>query len=85
MSEVVDQLAFDDPTNLNGWNQGFDITYKMEDFIEHPLQVFVVPHSHNDPGMNNNNYGVLRSVIYFGPKLWTISGFLFYFLVTERP
>ncbi|XP_064388295.1 alpha-mannosidase 2x-like [Halichondria panicea] len=50
MSELVDQLAFDDPTNPNGWNQGFDITYKMEDFIEHPLQVFVVPHSHNDPG-----------------------------------
>ncbi len=50
MSDLVDKLAFDDPRNKNGWTQGFDITYNMEDFREQPLQVFVVPHSHNDPG-----------------------------------
>ena len=50
MAEIVDQLSFDDRKATGGWNQGFDISYTMDDFKEQQLQVIVMPHSHNDPG-----------------------------------
>eukprot|EP00270_Netrium_digitus_P020579 TRINITY_DN8522_c0_g1_i1.p1 TRINITY_DN8522_c0_g1~~TRINITY_DN8522_c0_g1_i1.p1 ORF type:complete len:144 (+),score=26.09 TRINITY_DN8522_c0_g1_i1:36-434(+) len=49
MSAVYEELPFD---NAEGgvWRQGWPLEYRGDEWDDERLQIFVVPHSHNDPG-----------------------------------
>ena len=49
MLDMFDIMPFDD-IDGGAWKQGWDVQYDDKSFDDEPLNVFVVPHSHNDPG-----------------------------------
>lgn len=46
---LYDKIQFLD-VDGGAWKQGWDVKYRGDEWDQEKLKIFVVPHSHNDPG-----------------------------------
>lgn len=49
MQDLYNRITFED-IDGGAWKQGWDVQYRGDEWDETKLRIFVVPHSHNDPG-----------------------------------
>ena len=78
MYELFEMLPFDNPSG-GVWKQGFELTYTMTSFDKEPLQVYIIPHSHNDPG--ERTYTMYQSTTYVDAlTVWSIYMYMYMYV-----
>lgn len=82
--DLYDVIKFKDE-NGGAWTQGWQVTYVGNEWDAEKLKVFVVPHSHNDPGWKltveeyyeQNSRRILNTIVETLSKVKSVLSFIF--------